>query len=43
MDTAVDGDWMLANNLLVKSAKSGLSGKEEIAVGAMVMSRVNAL
>ena len=42
MDTAVDGNGTLANGLLVKSKKVGQSGKEEIAIGAMVVSRVNA-
>ena len=40
-DTAVDGDGMLANGLLVTSAKARQSSKDEIVVGTMFMNRIN--
>ena len=43
LDTAVKDDGTLSNDLLVTSAKARQSGEEDIAVGTMVVSRVNAV
>ena len=42
LDTAVDGNGTLSNDLLVTSADAGYSGEGGIAVGSMAVSRVNA-